>query len=191
MPAMESIESGIKEKKAIESYLRCHHSGEGKTKQILTAMPEYQEILTPYIIPISKELNNWVNEPYEKNDKNPENLVHKGSTGIFVRSKSEAIIEMFLHMYKIPFRYECALQLKETKLFPDFTLRHPMTGDTYYWEHFGLMDDVSYGKNVSSKLGLYIGNGIIPSINLITTYETKEQPLSTETVRKVIEHYFL
>ena len=62
-------------------------------------MPEYQELLAPYFIPISKELNNWVNEPYEKNDKNPENLVHKGSTGIFVRSKSEAIIHMQKHLY--------------------------------------------------------------------------------------------
>ena len=103
------LEDSIGEKRAIEFYLRHHRSGVGKTKKILTDMPEYQELLAPYFIPKSQELNNWMNMSYEKNSKNPENLIHKGSSGNYVRSKSEAIIDMFLHMHKIPFRYECAL----------------------------------------------------------------------------------
>ncbi len=185
------LEDFIGEKRAIEFYLRHHHSGVGKTQEILTEMPEYQELLAPQFIPKSQELNNWMNSPYERNSKNPENLIHRGSSGNFVRSKSEAIIDMFLHMNKIPFRYECALHLKEVTLFPDFTIRHPVTGETIYWEHFGLMDDPAYAKSASSKISLYIGNGIIPSIHLITTYETREHPLSTEEVEKIIEHYFL
>ena len=53
------------------------------------------------------------------------------------------------------------------------------------------MDDPAYAKATSAKLGIYIANGIIPSIQLITTYETREHPLSTEEVEKIIEHYFL
>ena len=54
-----------------------------------------------------------------------------------------------------------------------------------------MMDNPNYSKKVVSKLQLYISNGIIPSIQLITTYETKENPLSSEVVEKIVEHYFL
>lgn len=98
---------------------------------------------------------------------------------------------MFLYTNKIPFRYECALQLGESVIFPDFTIRHPETGNLYYWEHFGLMDDLSYSRNSCAKLQLYTSHGIIPSIHLITTYETKDSPLSSEIVEKIVSHYFL
>jgi len=97
---------------------------------------------------------------------------------------------MALYVHKIPFRYECALNLGGITLYPDFTLRHPQTGEFYYWEHFGLMDDEVYSANTSSKLQLYTSCGIIPGIQLITTYETKEYPLSTETIEKTIDYYF-
>ena len=96
-----------------------------------------------------------------------------------------------LFVNKIPFRYECELQLGEIFIYPDFTIRHPKTGEIYYWEHFGRMDDSKYNKNVPSKLQLYISNGIIPSIQLITTYETIENPLSSEKVESLIREYFL
>ena len=43
--------------------------------------------------------------------------MHKGSSGNYVRSKSESMIDMVLYIHKIPFRYECALILGETTLF--------------------------------------------------------------------------
>ena len=101
------------------------------------------------------------------------------------------MISHFLYTNRIPFRYECALNLDTTTLYPDFTIRHPSTGEFYYWEHFGLMDDPSYCKTVSSKIYFYSINGIIPMIHLITTYETQNNPLSIETIEKTIEHYFL
>ena len=75
--------------------------------------------------------------------------------------------------------------------YPDFTIRHPKTGEIIYWEHFGLMDDPSYYQKTFSKLQLYASYGIIPSINLITTYETQEHPLSADIVEKIVKHYFL
>lgn len=179
------------EKKAIEFYLRHHKSDVGKVEQLLVGLPEYQELLAPYFIPKSEELNNWMHASYEKSIRNQENLIHKGGSGEYVRSKSEAIIDTFLYMNKIPFRYECALHLKEVTLFPDFTICHPKTGEMYYWEHFGMMDDPKYAKAAGSKIELYIANKLIPSIQLITTFETQDHPLSVETVRKIIEHYFL
>ena len=92
-------------------------------------------------------------------------------------------------MNQIPFRYECPLELGNTTLYPDFTIMHPKTGELIYWEHFGMMDDPAYCKNVFSKLNLYVANGIIPNINLITTYETKDFPLDTEQINNMISLY--
>lgn len=175
---------------SLEHYLRHHEANQSSAEDLLTA-PEYQELLTPCFTSVSQELLTWMSTPYEKNQHYPEQLIHKASSGIMVRSKSEAIIDMLLHMNQIPFRYECQLQLDETTLYPDFTLRHPLTGKIYYWEHFGMMDNPSYCRNVSAKLQLYFSHGIIPSINLITTFETKDTPLDIEMIEKIIQHYFL
>lgn len=98
---------------------------------------------------------------------------------------------MLLFVNKIPFRYECSLVLGEVTLYPDFTIRHPHNGTTFYWEHFGLIDNASYSANAFSKLQLYATHKIYPSIQLITTYETKEHPLTTDTVEKIISDFFL
>lgn len=179
------------EKRAIDFYLRHHSQNPQKSTQLLLDSPEYRELLSPFFKPLSQELLDWMNTPYEHNPKYPEQLIHKTSSGSYVRSKSEVLIDLALRTNKIPFRYECALQLNDTILFPDFTIRHPETGAFFYWEHFGMMDRPSYSQNAFSKLQLYTINGIIPTIQLITTYETKEHPLSPETVEKVIKDYFL
>lgn len=184
------LEELEKEKRAIQFYLK-HHDSDCKSEQLLTQSSEYQKLLSPYFTPLSEGLTEWMNSPYEQNTSYSEHLTNKGFSGNFLRSKSETIIDMILHMHRIPFRYECALHLGESTIFPDFTIRHPKTGDFYYWEHFGLMDDPSYANNAFSKLQLYNSHGITPSVQLITTYETKEHPLSAEVVEKIVEHYFL
>lgn len=133
----------------------------------------------------------WSAASYERNPLHPEQLLHKTVSGERVRSKSEAMIAMLLHLNAIPYRYECALSLGGVTLFPDFTIRHPGTGALYYWEHFGLMDDPAYAKNAGSKLSLYAANGIIPSVHLITTYETKAYPLNAGMIEHLISYYFL
>lgn len=178
------------EKNALEFYLRHRIPQSGKADHLLTK-PGYEELLAPYFKPQSEELSEWMNAPYEQNMHHPEHLIHKTCTGTFVRSKSEAMISLFLHTHQIPFRYECAFHLDSTIIYPDFTIRHPITGKTYYWEHFGLMDDPAYSHNTFSKLQLYSSHGITPSIQLITTYETSENPLNAEVIEKIIEHYFL
>lgn len=98
---------------------------------------------------------------------------------------------MSLYQNKIPFRYEYPITFNEITIYPDFTLRHPKTGQVFYWEHFGMMDNPSYAKNVFAKLQWYSNNGLIPSINVITTYETKDTPLTSETIDRIIEQYFM
>lgn len=152
---------------------------------------EYERLLGGRRHSVKKELENWMNEKYEKNGSHPENLVVKGTQGKFLRSKSEAIIDKVLYTNGIPFRYEDKLVLENTFLYPDFTTRHPKTGQVYYWEHFGLMDQPEYINRACQKIKLYCENGIIPGINLILTYETKENPLSIDQVEKIVKEYFL
>ncbi len=175
--------------RAIDFYLK-HHSA-SRTQKLLDDMPEYQNLLSGFFRPMSQELSDWANSPYDKNPNYPEKLTIKARSGNMVRSKSEAMIDMILYLNKIPFRYECALVLPEGTFYPDFTICHPESGKIYYWEHFGLMDNVSYAQNAYLKLSTYSSYGIIPSVQLITTYETKENPLSPEVIQKIVEHYFL
>ncbi len=156
----------------------------------LANSPEFQKLIAPYFTPISQELSDWMNHPYDKNPYHSENLVLKSISGNLLRSKSESIIDMLLYQTKTPYRYECQLLLGEKILYPDFTIRHPVTGKFYYWEHFGQIDNPEYYPKACSKIQLYISHGIIPSINLITTFETSKIPLTSEVVYKIIEHYF-
>ena len=152
---------------------------------------EYERLLGGQRHSVKKELESWSNENYEKNASHPENLIVKGTQGKFLRSKSEAIIDRTLYTNGIPFRYEDKLVLENTFLYPDFTIRHPKTGQVYYWEHFGLMDHPDYISRACQKIKLYCDNGIIPGIKLILTYETREHPLAMDQVEKIVKEYFL
>ena len=144
-----------------------------------------------YIPKANRKLADWMNSPYEHNPYYSERANHDSISGNTLRSKAESMIDMLLYIHHIPFRYESPLQLKDKVIYPDFTIRHPQTGEFYYWEHFGMMDDPTYSKNAYLKLQQYNACGIVPSIQLITTYETSEHPLSTEQIQKIIEYYFL
>ena len=184
------LEEMKQEKKAIEFYLRHHNNISDSADSMLTELPGYQELLVPYFKPVSQELSDWENEEFNSNSKYLEQLIHKASGNKCVRSKSEMLIDMRLYANKIPFRYECELSLGETVIYPDFTIRHPKTGEVYYWEHFGMMDEIFYVKNACAKIQLYASHGIIPDVNLITTFETQKNPLGLDKINRIIEEYF-
>ncbi len=73
--------------------------------------------------------------------------------------------------------------------YPDFTVRHPVTGETFYWEHVGRPDDSVYRASFLDKLNLYIAHGIIPEQNLILTWETGNHPLSSAEVEQKIQQF--
>lgn len=184
------LEDLQKEKSATDMYLR-HCPREKKSDIIFSDSDTLQNLLSPYFSPLSKELDDWMKSPYENNLKHPEHLTQKVGANEFVRSKSEAMIVKLLKHYKIPYRYESLLLLDEMEIYPDFTIRHPKTGEVYIWEHFGLLDKPEYVKNMLSKMQIYTSNGILPGINLITTYETKGKPLTFEMVEMMVNYYFL
>lgn len=52
------------------------------------------------------------------------------------------------------------------------------------------MDNPKYAQNCVAKLQHYTTHGILPGINLITTYETHDKPLTTETIDRIISEFF-
>ena len=179
----------LHEKESLERYLNSHTNLE-KAPLLLSQQSEYREFLLPYFSPISEELIKWQNEDFEHNPQHPEQLNQPTLSGKLVRSKSEVLIDAILFKHHLPYRYECALPIDNKIFYPDFTIRHPATGKIYYWEHFGMMDVPSYTTHTYAKLQKYAENGIIPNVNLITTFETKDAPLNPELVETLVKHYF-
>ncbi len=185
----------MQEKKAIDRYLQAHTSYSTKVSSLFSNNPIYHQILSPYISSQYKstlpDINEWLQASFISNPQHPEQLIHHSLSSHFVRSKSESMIASLLFMNHIPFRYEAALTLGNTTLYPDFTIRHPTTGKFVFWEHFGLMDDALYSQKATSKIQLYSSHGIVLYDGLIITSETKDHPLSIETIKKIISVHFL
>lgn len=164
-----------------------------KATDLLADSSPYYPLLQSYFakdkLPVSAQ--KWCAESFETNSSHPEHLIHTTLAGHKVRSKSEVIIANLLYTNHIPYRYEAALPLKEFTAYPDFTIMHPVTNKIFYWEHFGMMDNAPYCDTACNKLKTYCYNGIFPSMQLITTYETSKCPISTDQVQQIITQYFL
>lgn len=158
---------------------------------LFCANSPYAKYLTPYYSKFSDIISQWLNSDYEHSNAHPEHLIYSTFSGQNVRSKSEVIIANALYVHKIPFRYECSLHLGEHLFFPDFTIMHPQTQAITYWEHFGMMDQESYCDSTFHKLKTYAYHDIYPSINLITTYETRKYPIDSNYVEELIHLWFL
>ncbi len=169
---------------AIDSYLRKHriYNKSDKTKghdRILRQLLGMSDL--------EKDLAEWQSQPYERCPKHAENLKIRAANGEMVRSKSEAFILSTLKTANIPCRYECRLDLGDTTVYPDFTIRRPSDGELILWEHFGMMSDPVYVKNAIYKISMYIENGYYPMKNLITTYEQDGNAFDFSEVMDIIE----
>lgn len=109
--------------------------------------------------------------------------------GDYVRSKSELIIANELYINQISYEYEKPLLLKgATKpIHPDFTIHTPRGNLTVYWEHCGLMDDITYRSNWDWRKQLYAESEISEwQKNLIVTYEAQGGDFSVEDIQQHI-----
>lgn len=107
--------------------------------------------------------------------------IHKTESGIWVRSKSEVIIANILYRSNIDFQYEEKLYYADTQWKePDFTIRH--NGNTWYWEHLGLLGDEQYNENWQEKKQIFKDLGVFD--NVITT---KESAVLSNQVNELIK----
>ena len=112
----------------------------------------------------------WASAEYEQSDYRSEQRRIVTTSGVYVRSKSEALIAETLQKYQIPFRYEQPLYVGNTSLIPDFTIKRS-DGKLFYWEHEGLTNNRQYLEHQRWKEEIYAGVGIVPWDNLIVTYD--------------------
>ncbi|MGH8145563.1 MAG: AAA family ATPase [Rhodanobacteraceae bacterium] len=104
--------------------------------------------------------------------------IHEALTGDMVRSKSEVIIANMLHDRDMTFWYERPLLAPDgTMYLPDFTVQYQ--GDTWYWEHLGMLSDKKYQAHWEDKKRWYEKH--FPG-QLVTTHEGPDLSKSAASV---------
>lgn len=170
--------------KLIAYYERHIEQDQAAIEELFAPDSGYKPLLEQFVKTL--DFSSWMAEPYETNPVYPEGKKFRTQTGIYVRSKSEKIIADTLTAYQIPYRYEAALHL-DYPIYPDFTIRHPETGEIYYYEHFGMVDNSDYRSKMLDKIDMYLRHGIY---DLLYTIETKERPLTVEQIDDALPPIF-
>jgi len=124
-------------------------------------------------------------------------LIHRTKRGDLVRSKSEVIIANELLAQGIErYAYEQALPLPSGRTFyPDFTLVDDDTGETFYWEHLGLLHNPEYRARWEKKLAAYVAAGIHPLNDdgegtLIITRDDDGGGIDAQAIAELISQLF-
>jgi hypothetical protein len=104
--------------------------------------------------------------PFETDGKQrflEEGLIHRTKRGDLVRSKSEVIIANELLSQGIDrYEYELKLELPSGAIrYPDFTIVDDDTGETFYWEHLGMLHNPEYRARWERKRAAYREAGIL------------------------------
>lgn len=155
--------------------------------EIYKALPEAKkDLVDPFVLPASLFEKEWLAKAKEGEGLHPEGRVFRTENGLMVRSKSEVIIADKLFRAEIPFRYEHPIRIFENTVHPDFIILNTKTREELIWEHFGMMDDVSYCNHCLKKISLYASKGILLGYNLIATFESSTVPLDTAIVDKLV-----
>lgn len=116
----------------------------------------------------------------------PENLIHRTSTNTLVRSKSEVIVAETLTRFGISYLYEEPLRATDNPSdyrLPDFTIKYE--GETWYWEHRGMMSVPSYAEAWQRKEEWYIRNGFLPKV--ITSEDEPDGSISVPAIEEKIK----
>ncbi len=185
------LETARQEKKVLENALKAFEN---------IKTPKFPEELKKFVTD-----EEYTDEAYVKNWSKRDNweFVRRYSTdnsqnftlkGELVKSKSEIIIADRLYNANIPYHYEACLDLVTENsgvitVKPDFTILNTRTLETWYWEHFGMLDDPKYRNDMKLKLETYADNGLFPGNHLIVSFETKDNQLSSKHVVQLIEEY--
>lgn len=122
------------------------------------------------------------------------NLIYRTERGELVRSKSEWIIADKLHTAGIDYQYEQPLQLAGYERFPDFTIVDDDSGNTWYWEHNGMLSNEEYRQRWQRKLDAYRQQDILPlsegggeNGTLLITEEKEGSGLDADEIYKNID----
>lgn len=181
---LETKVAGIRE---LMTMLRDTYPDNGIEDVYLSIRPDRRALVDP-VIPIRKQkLNEWMGKKGAEKGFLEGKPVFLTDNNEKVRSKSEMIIANLLYKEKIPYQYERQLILNNGReVYPDFSFYDPDNGEVTYWEHFGMMDNSDYQNNALKKINDYAADGIVAGVNLITSFENREEPLNIPLIKEII-----
>lgn len=132
----------------------------------------------------------WMKQDYPKNPMHfdlDENYI--SSDGRRFRSKAELLIsEMVIHR-NLPYRNEEQYKVGWNTYYPDFTIMHPRTGELYYLEYFGLMDDPDYYAKAMRKIAAY--QTTPDAARFIYIFESESAPFDSAQIENILDRYFM
>jgi len=111
-------------------------------------------------------------------------LIHRTAKDVLVRSKSEVIVADTLTRLGISYEYEEKLLNKDDNpldyRLPDFTVSYE--GDTYFWEHLGMLSVPSYKVKWERKHKWYEDNGYLD--RLITSEDGLDGSINASEIER-------
>lgn len=154
--------------------------------------PYRQKLVTPLAVSDEDFAQVWVAEPYERKPFSENDPSFYSARGDRVRSKSEVLIADILDEYRIPYRYEAPLRLRDGfVIHPDFTILRLPSRTICYLEHCGRMDDELYLHAFLRRENAYIENGFIPGRDVFHSFESTADPINTKLLRKMLRSLFV
>lgn len=73
----------MKEKRAIDFYLKHHDENTYLKEQELLENPEFQKLISKIYQPKEQKLIDWMNSPYKTNKVHPEQLIHRTRSDVY------------------------------------------------------------------------------------------------------------
>ncbi|MBE5902359.1 MAG: hypothetical protein E7280_10710 [Lachnospiraceae bacterium] len=177
--------------RSLKNYFRGHRS-QFKSDEYLSPDNRFYPLLQQDF-ELPSNIRQWLDAPYIQNLFHPENKRFRSLSGNMVRSKSEMMIDEMLFRNHIPYHYEEQLVLPHIDpIYPDFKIYSTLHQRFFYWEHFGMMDNTKYlNHDFLRKMDLYSSNQILPGIDLIMTFETKDSPLDYARIEFEIKRFLI
>ena len=159
-------------------------------------LPDYvKENVEPAEISDEAYARKWQSKKYNRRWMKNDEKYYETPRGDKVRSKSEWIIASMLENAGVPYRYEEIVPLDGRVgvfMHPDFTVLNKRTRQVYYWEHCGIMGERDYMENTfMPKMREYYNFEFFPGDKILLTFETKDHPLDTVDVKRLIDKYLI
>jgi len=192
-----------REKMQIDKCIEVLESKQNKAGKDLADVDKVYDMLPDYVkenvepAEISDEAyaRKWQSKKYNRRWMKNDEKYYETPRGDKVRSKSEWIIASMLENAGVPYRYEEIVPLDGRVgvfMHPDFTVLNKRTRQVYYWEHCGMMGERDYMENsFMPKMSEYYNFEFFPGDKILLTFESKDHPLDTVDVKRLIDKYLI
>ena len=124
-------------------------------------------------------------------------LIHRTARGEMVRSKSEVIIANLLASRGVDYSYEEPLSMGGSTKYPDFTIDDAESGETFYWEHCGMLHLPGYGEGWERKIQWYKDHDVLPKDegggengSLIVTRDDENGSIDSAEIDAIVKKLF-